>query len=84
MKNAIAAALITNYGFEAKTGYLFAGTGSFCNGASIRIAAVGEMVEITTKTFFCNGEVENDTCKVVRCHLSRLWENLPVWVLGRC
>ena len=82
MKNTIINAH-TAYGFESRPSYLFAGTGSICNGASIRIATAGEMVEITINTYFCNGEVEADTHKVVRCHLSRLWENLPEWVLKR-
>ena len=85
MKNTIAAALIANYGFEAKTGYLFAGKGSWlASHETIKVSFHGDKVTIDRYQFFWDGgDVEWERSTVVTCHLSQLGENLPVWVLKR-
>ena len=85
MKNAIINAL-SHYGFEQKPGHLFAGRGSWlvC-GETIKVSFDGEMITVRHSEWLwnCDGECEYDRTTVVSCHLSRLWENLPDWVLKR-
>lgn len=86
MKNTIANTLIANYGFEARPDHLFAGRGSWITGGkTIEIIFGGEMVTIHSREWLwnCDGECEYDRATAVTCHLSRLWENLPEWVLKR-
>ena len=82
-KNAIAAALIANYGFEAKTGYLLTGRGAWLSShETVKVSFYGDMVTIDHYRFFWDGgDVEWERSTVVTCHLSQLWENLPEWVL---
>ena len=76
--NTIAAALAT-YGFESRPGYLFAGTGSW-----LASSFHGDMVTVDRYQYFWDGaDTEWKRSTVVTCHLSRLWENLPAWVLKR-
>lgn len=83
MKNTINA--LTNYGFEARPNYLFAGRGSWlvC-GETLEVSFHGDMVTIDHHKWSWDqyGECEYDRTTVVTCHLSRLWENLPEWVLS--
>ena len=84
MKNLINA--LTTYGFETRSNCLFAGRGSWITGGTtIEITFGGEMVTIHHREWLwnCDGECEYDRTTVVTCHLSRLWENLPEWVLKR-
>ena len=83
--NAIAATLIANYGFEAKPTHLFTGKGSWlASHETIKVSFHGEMVTVDHFQFFWDGaDTEWKRSTVVTCHLSRIWENLPEWVLKR-
>ena len=85
MKNAIINALAT-YGFESRPNCLFAGRGCWVTGGTtIEVTFDGEMVSIRRHEWLwnCDGECEYDRTTAVTCHPSRLWENLPEWVLRR-
>ena len=84
MKNTIINAL-THYGFESRPGYLFAGIGSWlASHETLTVSFHGDMVTIDHYQFYWDGaDTEWKRSTVVTCHLSRLWENLPEWVLKR-
>ncbi|MBO5810508.1 MAG: hypothetical protein J6R32_06730 [Bacteroidales bacterium] len=83
MKNIINA--LTNYGFESRPGHLFAGRGSWTAcGETIKVSFHGDMVTIDHHEWFWDGaDTEWERSTVATCHLSRLWESLPEWVLKR-
>ena len=85
MKNTIINALAT-YGFESRPDHLFAGRGPWlvC-GETIKVSFAGEMVTIRHAEWSWDqyGDCEYDRTTGVTCHPSRLWENLPEWVLKR-
>jgi hypothetical protein len=84
MKNTIINAL-TRYGFEIRPDHLFAGRGSrLASHETIKVSFHGDMVTINLYQFYWDGaDTEWERSTVVTCHLSRLWENLPEWVLKR-
>lgn len=79
--SAIATALVGAYGFVLRPdNTLYWGQGSICNGQTVTIAFHGERVTVKHKTFFCNGEVEADTCSETECYAAQVWAHLPASV----
>lgn len=76
-------ALVALYGFEVRDSRLWWGMGSICNGMTVAVSLHGEKAVVEVSTFYCDGEVEEDTSRTVECHISRLWENLPAAVYHR-
>ena len=87
MKNFVATALTTNYGFETiRNSTLFAGRGSWASaGQTIEITFNGDLATIDLHKWFydCDGECVYDTRTTTTCRLPEVWGFLPEWVLMR-
>lgn len=71
-------ALTRLYGFAAQGNTCKWGKGSICNGLTVEVVRTnGEMVEITTNRYYCDGEVEADTHTTVCAPIGRIWEFIP-------
>ena len=78
MKNIINA--LTTYGFQKVAYNTYAkGIGSISAGALVTVEIAGAVAKVELQTYFCNGEVEEDTCQTWTCWLADLWAYLPGW-----
>lgn len=78
MKNLFAA--LATYGFVTRNHYMWSGTGSIANGATVAVKAIGnDLYEVTTHRFFDNGEYELDERQTTTAHAGQVWGLLPSW-----
>ena len=71
---------LLQYGFEFDGKSYFRGIGSICNGMSIRMTENNGMVNITVKTYYCDGIEENDTVKNYKVFRGNIWEYIPSFI----